>query len=437
MSIQTIATKLGITLSDMQQAATKAILQTNDDILLLSPTGSGKTLAYLLPLSQLIEADSPQPQAIVLLPGRELAEQSLTVFRSMGTGLRAYACHGGRPTMDEHLEMRKLQPQVIFATPGRMLDHLEKQNIPTESIKYLVIDEFDKCLQMGFEKEMSAILDLIPKQVRHIFLSATQPSDDNSNLISLDHFHTLDYRTKEEGERVATFVVQSQEKDKLGTLARLLRSLNTHSTVVFLNYRDSVERTAAYLAEEGFSVAAYHGGLDQREREEQLYKFANHSACILVSTDLGSRGLDIPDVENIIHYHLPETEDNYIHRIGRTARWNRSGRAFFLLNAEERLPAYAGKDIEPYLIPDELPTPLPPLMATLYIGKGKKNKISKGDIVGFLCKEGGLTSKNIGRIDVYEYYSLVAVDRILAAKTIKKLSGKKIKGQKTVIEAKR
>lgn len=437
MNIQEITTRLQLTLSPMQQATTAAFLENQRNLIVLSPTGSGKTLAYQLPLTQTIKPKLSAVQAIVLVPGRELAIQSYEVFQSLHTGIKAYACHGGRSAMEEHREIRKICPQVIFATPGRLLDHLNKQNIGNQSVRTLIIDEFDKCLQLGFQKEMNDIIQLLPDNIRKVFLSATEPEADDSVRFNTGDFRLLDFRqtVDQPSDRLQTFVVRSQNKDKLEALDTLLRDLNTHCSIVFLNYRDSVERTADFLSSRHYSVAAYHGSLDQKAREETLYMFANHSTNILVSTDLGSRGLDIQGVDNIIHYHLPETEDAYTHRIGRTARWNKSGRVFFLLGPDEQLPPYIQSAEEYHPTPTSVNPPLP-LMETLYIGKGKKDKLSKGDILGFLCKIGKLSAKEIGRIDVYDYYSLVAVSREKAAMAIDNVAGKKIKGIKTIVTKK-
>ena len=234
--------------------------------------------------------------------------------------------------------------------------------------------------------------------------------------------------------RVTIFEVRSQMKDKLHELSRLLRAFGSQSSIVFLNYRESVERIAEFLSSEGFAVCHFHGGMEQKEREDSLYKFSNGSANIFVSTDLASRGLDIPKVDNIVHYHLPQGEDGYVHRVGRTARWNAHGHTFFILGPDEHIPEFIEGDIEPFDIPDQLPPPSAPRMATIYIGKGKKDKISKGDILGFLCKKGGLSNDAIGRIDVNDRYAYVAVAREHVGELLKKVCGEKIKGIKTVIE---
>ena len=357
----------------MQQAASKAILSGSGNVEVLSPTGSGKTLAYLLPLAQLLDATSDALQAVVIVPGRELAIQTAEVLASLKAGLRGYACHGGRPTMDEHRELRKVKPQIIIATPGRLNDHIDKGNIETGDVRFVVIDEFDKCLQMGFADEMNKAVSSLPRSARRIFLSATDVSTDElvNTALSPAGFKVVDFRQDAQQEdRVKVNIVHSPDKDKLAVLAALLRCFKGESTIVFLNYRDSVERTAAFLSDEGFTVSAYHGGLDQRQREEAIYRFANGSANVLVSTNLGSRGLDIPDVKNIVHYHLPETEEDYTHRIGRTARWDKDGNTYFILSEGETLPDYVQAETLDFTMPDELPAPVAPRMVTLYIGKG-------------------------------------------------------------------
>ncbi|MED9898095.1 MAG: DEAD/DEAH box helicase [Prevotella sp.] len=433
--IDKILDKLGIQLNPMQEETMHAVLHGNKDVVVLSPTGSGKTLAYLMPLVQLIDPKVDEPQLVVVTPGRELALQSTEVLKSMGTGLRTMACYGGRAAMDEHRVMNKVLPQVIFGTPGRLTDHLDKGNFSAEHVKYLVIDEFDKCLEMGFQDEMGRLIASLPYLERHFLLSATE-AEEIPRFVHMGRVETIDYRTDEEQvpERIRIYQVKSPQKDKLETLAQLLLSLGDESSIVFLNYRDSVERTNEFLRSRGFATSAFHGGLEQHEREDALYKFSNGSANIFVSTDLGARGLDIPDIDNIIHYHLPECEDSYIHRVGRTARWEATGKAFFLLGPSEDIPSYVDAEVEDYEIPSDLPAPAKPRMATIYIGKGKKDKISKGDIVGYLCKIGQLQSSEIGKIDVKDRYAYVAVSRTKLKQVLKLTAGQKIKGIKTVIE---
>ena len=445
MDIQKILTKLHISeLNEMQQHAAEAITGSDGDVVLLSPTGSGKTLAYLIPLLQLLDNGSDQVQALVITPGRELALQSHQVLQSMGSGLRSTACYGGRAAMDEHKVLKEVRPQIVFGTPGRLNDHLDKENISPYGIRYLIIDEFDKCLEMGFQAEMQKLIKSLPGLQRHILLSATN-AEQIPQFVNMSKKGTLiDFLPEEEqtSERVTLYEVHSPQKDKLETLKQLLLSFGDASSIVFLNYRESVERVNSYLTEQGFTTSCFHGGLEQRQREDQLYRFSNGSANVLVATDLASRGLDIPNIQNIVHYHLPESQEGYIHRVGRTARWDATGRSFFILNASEHIPDYVkggGRMVEGggtfNLPPSTLhQSPAPPKNATLYIGKGKKDKISKGDIVGFLCKNGGLKADEIGRIDIKDRYAYVAVRREKLKQTLHLVQGQKIKGIKTIVE---
>jgi len=438
MDIQRILTKLRINeLNEMQQHAAEAITGSDGDVVLLSPTGSGKTLAYLLPLVQLLDSNSEQIQALVITPGRELALQSDNVLKSMGCGLRSTACYGGRAAMDEHKVLKEVRPQIVFGTPGRLNDHLDKNNISRYGIRYLVIDEFDKCLEMGFLAEMQKLIQSLPGLQRRILLSATN-TEEIPQFVNMSKKGTLiDFLPEEEqtSERITLYEVHSPQKDKLDTLRQLLLSFGDESSIVFLNYRESVERVNNYLLEQGFTTSCFHGGLEQRQREDQLYRFSNGSANILIATDLASRGLDIPNIQNIIHYHLPESQEGYIHRVGRTARWDATGRSFFILNASEHIPDYVeGNVVEYAAIPSQQTEPPLPRMTTLYIGKGKKDKISKGDIVGFLCKNGGLKADEIGRIDVKDRYAYVAIQHEKLKQTLHLVQGQKIKGLKTIIE---
>ncbi|MBR1463192.1 MAG: DEAD/DEAH box helicase [Prevotella sp.] len=448
MDIRQKLIKLGISeLADMQKEASDVLLNTKKDVIILSPTGSGKTLAYLLPLVESIDGTKDCIQAIVIVPGRELALQSANVLKELGSGIRCMALYGGRPTMDEHRKLRELRPHVVFATPGRLNDHIDKQNFSVDDVRWLIIDEFDKCLEMGFRDEMQRVVERLPRLSRRVLLSATDVKEIDrwasafmSNATVINYLLQKSDDDSQEAQlmigngRCSMYTVDSPDKDKLETLSKLLRSFGQQSSIVFLNYRESVERTDEYLRKQGFATSAFHGGLEQKQREDALYKFSNGSANILVSTDLASRGLDIPNIANIVHYHLPESEEGYIHRVGRTARWDAQGRAFFILHSGEEVPSYVNETTEEYVIPDQLPWPAEPLMATIYIGKGKKDKISKGDIVGFLCKKGGLESSDIGRIDVNDRYCYAAITKKKVRQVLEKVKGEKVKGVKTIVE---
>lgn len=421
-------------LNPMQEEIIQAYRK-GDDLVLLSPTGSGKTLAYLIPLVQHLDSARGGVQAVVLVPSRELALQTEQVFKSMGTAYKVVSCYGGRPAMDEHRTLRSVQPQVVVATPGRMNDHLSKGNIPVENISTLVIDEFDKCLELGFQEEMSQVISKLPKLKRRFLLSATD-APQIPNFVSPNHFVKLNYLSEDEQtvDRVSLYQVFSPVKDKLETLERLIRKSGATSSLVFVNYRESVERVGNYLKQRGIYCELFHGGMEQKDRERALYKFCNGSCNVFVSTDLAARGLDIPDIGQIIHYHLPLNEDAYIHRNGRTARWDAEGRAYMILGPEEKMPEYIRDEVETYRIDGKLPAPVQPNWVTLYIGKGKKDKINKVDIVGFLSKIGGLGREELGRIDVKEHYSFVAVSRKKLKSVLQNIRGQKIKGIKCIIE---
>lgn len=424
-------------LNPMQEAVGR-VYESCRSLIVLSPTGSGKTLAFLLPLVQGLSASTEAVQAIVLVPSRELALQIEGVFKAMNTGFKVMSCYGGRPAMDEHRTMKSLKPAVIVGTPGRMNDHLHKGNFGVEQIRTLVIDEFDKCLEFGFQEEMAEVVGQLPALKKRVLLSATD-AEEIPQFTGVAEgeagVEKLDFLT--EGgvsSRLTLQQVLSPQKDKLETLYRLLCAVAHRPTLVFVNYRESVDRVAGYLQSKKFPCEAFHGGMEQPDRERALYKFRNGSSPVLVSTDLAARGLDIPGVENIVHYHLPVNEEAFTHRNGRTARWDATGSSFLLLHAEESLPAYIPQDIPVFNLPEGTPKPVKARWTTLYIGKGKKDKLNKIDIVGFLYKKGGLSREDIGQVDVKDHYAFVAVRRSKCKQLLVLVQGEKIKGMKTLIE---
>ena len=426
-------TRLGIEfLNPMQQEMLQEVRRERQ-LVLLSPTGSGKTLAYLLPLLQLLDSKSDTLQALVLVPSRELAIQTVDVVKRICQEVRVIACYGGRPAMDEHRQIKGVNPHMIVATPGRILDHIRKQNITPATIVNLVIDEFDKCLELGFQEDMKAIISELASVERRILLSATDCPSIPDFAGSSDYCR-LSYLDVEEpcSDRIAIRSVLSPDKDKLSTLKSLLCMLGAQKSLVFANHRQSVERIGSYLSAEGIMADVFHGGMEQRDRERALYRFINGSCNVFVCTDLASRGLDIPDVDNIIHYHLPIDEESYIHRNGRTARWENVGNAYLSLGPEETMPLYVQLTDDEFKLPKNSPLPSLPLWATIYVGKGKKDKISRGDVLGFLTKVGGLDGKQIGRIDVLPNWSYVAVQRKLVKSLLARIKGQKIKGIKTI-----
>ena len=426
--------KLAITeLTPMQQEALDACRQ-HRDVVLLSPTGTGKTLAYLLPLIERMQVGAVGVQAMVIVPSRELALQIDNVWRSMALPWKAMSVYGGRAAMDEHRSMKGIAPSVIIGTPGRLNDHLEKGNIDARTITTLVIDEFDKCLELGFQGEMQQVIEKLPS-VRNRCLTSATDMEEIPLFTGVRKPLKINYLDATQVEsRVSTYIVHSESKDKLHTLYKLLCALGGGQAIVFCNHRESVDRVGGYLREQKLAHEVYHGGMDQELRERALYKFRNGSSNVLISTDLAARGLDIPEMQHVIHYHLPGSEDAYIHRTGRTARWDAEGSSYLILHSEERVPEYLTADTEDYVLPERASRPEPPQWTTLYIGRGKKDKINKVDIAGFLYKKGGLTRDDVGTIDVHDYYAYVAVRRTKVRQLLTMVANEKIKGLKTRME---
>lgn len=426
---------LGIEHLNPMQEEMLAEVRRHDSLVLLSPTGSGKTLGYMLPV---LEAMQPglHPTVLVLVPSRELAIQTQGVATRLCRDAKAYACYGGRPAMDEHRAMRSLSPQMIIGTPGRILDHLQKGNFESQGIGTLVIDEFDKSLELGFRQQMADIMAMLPSVRKRILLSATD-SPEIPSFVGAGKVHRMNYLADTDtdySDRISQYLLRSPEKDKLETLGRLLCSLGSTPSMVFLNYREAVDRVYQFLQKAGFYVSAFHGAMEQKDRERALFRFQSGCANVLVSTDLAARGLDIADVENIIHYHLPMNSEAYIHRNGRTARWDRAGASYLILGPEEnldKLDCLTG--IIPMEVPDSYQVPSS-RWETLYIGRGKKDKVNKVDIVGFLCKTGGLERDQLGMVTVFPHWSFAAVDRTCIRSLMARIGGQKIKGQKTIIE---
>lgn len=426
---------LGIEHLNPMQEEMLAEVRRHDSLVLLSPTGSGKTLGYMLPV---LEAMQPglHPTVLVLVPSRELAIQTQGVATRLCRDAKAYACYGGRPAMDEHRAMRSLSPQLIIGTPGRILDHLQKGNFESQGIGTLVIDEFDKSLELGFRQQMADIMAMLPSVKKRILLSATD-SPEIPSFVGAGKVHRMNYLADTDtdySDRISQYLLRSPEKDKLETLGRLLCSLGSTPSMVFLNYREAVDRVYQFLQKAGFCVSAFHGAMEQKDRERALFRFQSGCANVLVSTDLAARGLDIADVGNIIHYHLPMNSEAYIHRNGRTARWDRAGASYLILGPEEnldKLDCLTG--IIPMEVPDSYQVPSS-RWETLYIGRGKKDKVNKVDIVGFFCKTGGLERDQLGMVSVFPHWSFAAVDRTCIRSLMARIGGQKIKGQKTIIE---
>jgi superfamily II DNA/RNA helicase len=424
---------MGIESLNAMQLATLEANEKEQDLILLSPTGSGKTLAYLLPILMSLNPEIQKVQALILAPSRELAQQIEQVWRSMGTGYKVNTCFGGRPSNGEKREMAN-PPALLIGTPGRLQDHVERGNFEVDEIRTLILDEFDKSLEMGFTEQMESIIGRIPSIQKRILTSATD-SVSIPAFTGIKNPIKLDFSEKDNALKgLETFVVKGESNDKFDLLYRLLCYLGKDSTLVFCNQRDAVEKVSAYLSQRKLANEFFHGKLEQPERERALSKFRNGSCSTFISTDLASRGLDIPEIKNVIHFDIPVRLDEYVHRNGRTARMEAAGSAFSLLTVNEELPEFIVPKPVPYTLPLLTSAPPKPEWATIYIGKGKKDKLSKMDVVGFMFKKGQLAREELGMVEVKDYYSYVAI-KVNKVKDVLQLVGnEKIKNMKTKIE---
>ena len=415
------------------QLATLDANETGKDIILLSPTGSGKTLAYLLPVLMNMNPECQTVQALIVAPSRELAQQIEQVWRSMGTGYKVNTCFGGRPSNGEKRDLA-VPPALLIGTPGRIKDHIARGNVALDEIQLLVLDEFDKSLEMGFAEDMEAIIGNIPSLQKRILTSAT-------DAVSIPAFTgirnpiKLDYSEKDTALKgLEIFTVKGENNDKFDLLFRLLCYLGNDSTLVFCNQRETVEKVNAYLTTRHLANEFFHGKLEQTERERALSKFRNGSCSVFISTDLASRGLDIPEIKHVVHFDAPPRLEEFVHRNGRTARMEAEGSAYLLLAANEELPGFISVESSLLALPKLVPAPSKPDWATIYIGKGKKDKLSKMDVVGFMFKKGQLDKQELGLVEVKDYYSYVAVKAVKVKQVLRLVANETIKNMKTKIE---
>ena len=418
----------------MQQSAL-ANIQKEANVILLAPTGSGKTLAFLMPMLEMLQPDQTGVQALILSPSRELALQIEQVFKSMSTGFKVNCCYGGH---DINVEKNNLSqpPAVLIGTPGRIGDHLRSGRIETGSISMIVLDEYDKCLEYGFKDELSYVIERLPNITKRVLTSATKATANYKNTGMADPV-TLNFLSKTPPKNLKVKIVETTDNNKLESLFRLVCKLGNHPTLIFCDKRETVQQISDLLWEQDLANNVFHGGLEQDLRERTLIKFRNGSHHILVTTDLASRGLDIPEIEYVIHYDMPENETVFTHRSGRTARMHASGTTFLFTYPNSSLPEFIKEKPDVEKIPAKYSMPEKTKWETLYISAGKKEKISKGDIAGLLMQKGLLNKDEVGLIDILDHVSYVAVKRDKINKVMKLIQNSPLKKQKVKIEVAR
>jgi ATP-dependent RNA helicase DeaD len=432
-----ILLNLGIeSLNEMQEAAQDVILNDNN-ILLLSPTGSGKTLAFLLPIFEMLQPEILSVQCLILVPSRELGLQIEQVWKKMGTDYKVNVCYGGH-SIDTEMKNLSNPPAVLIGTPGRIADHIDRGTFRLDKIQTLILDEFDKSLQLGFHEQMSFIIGKLSKLNKRVLVSATSDIEIPKytrvvNPTILDFIPT----EEEQVSNLSTRMVISKSKDKIESLFSLLCSLKSQSAIVFCNHRDAAERISDTLNEKGIYATYYHGGMDQEERERALIQFRNGSVSYLITTDLAARGLDIPEMKHVIHYHLPLKEDEFTHRNGRTARMQASGTAYLIVNESEKKLDYVDYGMPILNVEGVTTLPKPPEFQTIYISGGKKNKLNKIDIVGFFSQKGKLEKGDLGLIEVKDFISFAAVKFNKVRDLLHAVKDEKMKGKKFKIEVAR
>ncbi len=433
MNIENYLERLKIkSLNEMQQQVSAA-MDNQNKLILLSPTGSGKTLAFLLPLLKSLNADEKLCQALILVPSRELALQIDGVIKQMQTGFKITCCYGGHKREIEENNLIQ-PPAILIGTAGRMSDHIRRKNVDLSKVEFLVLDEFDKMMELGFVEEMKYIIGNLQGVNKSMLTSATY-AENIPEFVNMENAELLNFlpeeNTKEDELRI--FTLLSPDKDKLETLFQLLCFANNTSSIIFCNHRESVERTSHYLTENGLINVFYHGGMEQRDREVALTKFRNTTSNILVTTDLASRGLDIDNIRNIIHYHLPLEEAAFTHRNGRTARMGNTGNVYVIHSEEERMPNFITEHASIFELPERLSLPEKPKWSTLFFDAGKKHKINKIDIVGFLSQKGNLKKDEIGLIEVKDFIAFAAVRKSKMNDVLQNIKEEKIKGKKVKI----
>ncbi len=424
-----ILSKLNIDALNPMQEEALAVISSTANTILLSPTGTGKTLAFLLPILEVLDHNIPEVQVLILVPSRELAIQIEQVIRNMGSGFKVNAIYGGRPMSKDKIEL-KHTPAILVGTPGRILDHFMADRFTKDHISYLVLDEFDKSLEVGFEEEMSEILAELPNLKKRILTSATEGVK-IPKFVGMENPKRINFLKEKTASQLTICTVLSDDKDKLKTLVQLLKFIGEQPGIIFCNFKDSIESVSSYLSQHHILHECFSGGMEQKDRERALIKFRNGSSRILLATDLAARGIDIPELKFIIHYELPHRVEEFTHRNGRTARVNEAGTAYVLKWDKESLPEFISKSKGINISKSNRLGD--PFWETLFISGGRKDKISKGDIAGLFFKQGNLNKDQLGDIELKQDCAFVAVPKNKSKELVYSLNNSRLKKKKVRI----
>jgi len=426
-------TKFEITALNPMQEETSKTIRMKSDVVLLSPTGTGKTFAFLLPLIGMLDIKCAEIQALILVPSRELAQQIEQVVRKMGSGFKVNAVYGGRAGSFDRSDL-KHRPAILIGTPGRIADRLRRDDFSLEYINTLILDEFDKSLEIGFENEMAEIIETLPNVQQRILTSATSDAQ-IPEFVGLQNPVSINY-IQEDSSKLTIKALLLSEKDKLKDLKKVLAFIGSQPGIIFCNFKDALERVSDFLTENHIHHERFHGSMEQIDRERALIKFRNGTSQLLLATDLAARGLDIPEIEFILHYHLPPRNKEFTHRNGRTARMNSNGIAYILHWKEEELPDYIQEIAPENLNIEDLQKatlPSPVKWKTLHITGGRRDKISKGDVAGFFFKQGQIQKNQLGVIELQQNCTYVGVHAEIAERLIEKTNNTKLKKKKVRI----
>jgi superfamily II DNA/RNA helicase len=428
---ESIIKKMGFSALNDVQKQTISVAKKNANIQLIAPTGSGKTLAFCLAALQTIE-DEPGIQCLIIAPTRELVIQIESVLKAMKLGVKVNAAYGGHGFAIERQNFTD-PPTFLVGTPGRLEDHLNRKTFSPDTITHVIFDEYDKSLEFGFEAEMTSIMRRLKFVERLTLVSATSDID-IPKFLNINDLKKVDFSGYEKNDKITYQKLTVAEDEKLEGLVTVLSALKKgQNAIVFVNHRDAADRIGDYFRRLDVKFSVFHGGLVQDQRELELIKFRNGSTNVLVATDIAGRGIDIPELNYVIHYQMPTNDATFVHRNGRTARVDASGNVVLLMTEGDKYPDFVDRKIPDFKINEEATIPQPK-WTTLFIGKGKKDKINKMDIVGYFTKFSFIEKHDLGLIEVLDFVAYIAISSDKVDQLLKNGNKAKIKGKTVKVE---